>query len=273
MKEKIEESKEIIRTFAKEYKNPIIYCGFGKDSMVMLHLCRDLGFNWPVMYHRDSHFPKKARWANHMIEEWDVVTYDYPPTSCGVFYENGVFEIVRDYQIGEQTMALCASLYEPTPLVEGEYLCALKDIYRMPKGTREYPWDLLLVGHRKHESKPHTAGQPNQLRWVHKHILRGADCLQPLREWTNQEVYEYTIENGIPWNDRVYEVKDGEFVPKEDSTYNPDRRPACYRCFLPFGDGTTWCPRLKTVVNNLWDTVRKIALPNDYIPNGKGGGE
>ena len=44
MREKIEATQEIITMVAREYKNPLIYCGFGKDSVVMLHLIRSMGY-------------------------------------------------------------------------------------------------------------------------------------------------------------------------------------------------------------------------------------
>jgi hypothetical protein len=206
-----------------------------------------------------------------MIELWNLVAYDYPPFDCSIFWLNNTFEVAREYQVGTTTMMLCALLYEPESFVKGEYLCALKDVYLVPKGTRQYPWDLGLQGHRMHESKPHGANKPNQLQWMHKHTIGGIDWSQPLREWTNQEVYEYIKEYEVPFNTRVYDEKEGELVPKIDpntgkidSTYNPDRRPACFRCMLPSCKSSVLCPKLNVVVNNIFDILKKAGMPNDF---------
>lgn len=265
MRDNVKKSIDTIHILAREYKNPIIYTGFGKDSIALLHLCRSAGYNWPIMYHRDSHFPKKAAWANFMIELWNLVTYDYPPLSCSIFWKNNTFEVAREYQAVTDFLILCALLYEPESFIPGEYLCALKDIYLMPKGTRQFPWDLGLQGHRALECKPHGDNKPNQLKWMLKHTIRGGpDWVQPLREWTNQEVYQYIKENDIPVNTKVYDEKDGEFVPKEDPTYNPDRRPACFRCMLPSDSPSVVCPKTNLIVNNTWAGLKKTVMPNDF---------
>lgn len=271
MIEKLNETKEIIKMVSSYYKNPIIYSGLGKDSITLIHISRLMGFNWPIMFHRDPYFPKKYRYANKMIELWNLTCFDYPARSTSVFYRNNTFEVVRHYQVGSNDMILCAMLYEPKMFKEGEYLCAFKDIYRQPIGTAEFPWDVGIQGHRQHESKPHSGNQPNRLRWVAKQTVGSIDFIQPLRDWTNQEVCHYILENNIPVNTDVYEIKDGELVPKIDpktgeidSTYNPDRRPACFECMNPDKPMTVFCPKRRCSVNNVYDQLSKTIMPTDF---------
>ena len=264
MKEKIERSKDIIRMIDKNYHNPIIMTGFGKDSICVLHLCRSMGYKWHVMFHRDPYFPKKYRYANQIIDSWDLVCHDYPAHRCSIFFKNDVFEVVRQYQLGSGDMALCARLYEPDEFIEDEYLCALNDIYLQPKGTRDYPWDCMLQGFRYVEGKPHRNMEPNQLRWHCKHNIGSVDSAQPIRDWSNNDAYTYIKDNDIPINTLVYDEVDGELVPKEDMTYNPDCRPACYRCMLPDVPLSVMCPKKKCLVNNVWDNLIKVVMPNDF---------
>lgn len=261
--DKIEEAKAILHTIAKNYKSPIIYSGFGKDSICVIHLCRSLGYKWDIMFHRDPYFPKKNRYANYMIEKWDLVCRDYPAHKCSIFWKNGTFEVVRHYQAGLGDMVLCAMLYGPEKLVEGEYLCALKDIYLQPKGNAVYVWDIGIQGHKRCECKPHSGMQPNMMRWPIKHTLSGVDWAQPIQYWTEEDVYKYMIDNDIPINTNVYEEKDGKLVPKEDSTYNPDRRPACYRCMIPETGMVVMCPKIGFPVNNVSSELERVVMPND----------
>jgi len=271
MKDKIESAKEIISMTDKNYKNPIIYTGFGKDSITVLHLCRAMGYKWDVMFHRDPHFPRKYRYANKIIDMWNVVCRDYPARSTSIFYRNDTFEVVREYGIGYGALILCALLYKPDEYIEGEYLCGLNDVYLQPKGSGDYIWDVALEGFRTVESKPHSGGRPCGLRWVNKQNIGSADVVFPLHNWTGQDVYQYIIDNGIPINTDVYDVKDGELVPKIDpktgkidSTYNPDRRPACTECMRPENPQSVLCPKKMMTVNNVWEYLVKTIRPNDF---------
>jgi 3'-phosphoadenosine 5'-phosphosulfate sulfotransferase (PAPS reductase)/FAD synthetase len=265
MQEKINSAIEIIKMTMKEYKNPIIYSGFGKDSIVVIHLCRTMGLNLEIMFHRDPYFPKKYRYANKMIDKWNLICRDYPARLCSVFYMHDTFEVVRHYQIGFGDMALCAMLYTPERYIEGEYLCGLKDIYLQPKiDNYDYRWDAIIQGHRTVEAKPHTGMVPAGLRWTNKQNIGSADNVFPLHDWTNQEVYQYIIENEIPINTDVYDVVDGSLVPKEDKTFNPDCRPACYECMRPDKPMSVLCPKKMVTVNNNWQNLVKTVMPNDF---------
>jgi hypothetical protein len=266
LQEKIDETKRIIETIEKQYLTPIVYWGGGKDSTVLLHLAMSVGMKWPVMFHRDPYFPKKYIYANKIIAEWDLICFDYPAQRCSVFWLNNTFEVVRHFGCGNGEMILCAMLYKPEEFVDGEYLCAYRDIYLQPKGSYFYNWDVGLQAHRRHESKPHSGGQPNRLRWVVKKSPGCPDFIQPLREWTNQDIYDYSIKNNLPFNDKVYFVKDGEFLPLPDNTFNPDRRPACYECMLPTNPGEVTCPKINCLTNNVYPLLDKTIMPNDY-PN------
>lgn len=265
LSEKIEESARILKMIGREYKNPILYSGMGKDSVCLIHLSRHLGFKWDVMFHRDPYFPWKYNYANWLISQWNLICRDYPAHRCTIFYMNDTFEVVRHFAVGTGDMVLCAMLYEPEELIEGEYLCGLKDIYHQPKGSIvKYEWDIGLQGHKASECKPHSGMKPNMLQWPMKHCFNGPDWAQPLQDWTEEDVYEYFVLNAIPVNTNVYDVRDERLVPKEDSTFNPDRRPACFRCMKPSDSPVEFCPKKQVVVNNVYSKLDKIIMPDDF---------
>jgi hypothetical protein len=271
MKEKIEEAKFIINMAMKNYLKPIINSGFGKDSICVVHLCKSMGINLDIMFHRDPYFPKKYRYANFIIDEWNLVCRDYPAYKCSLFFRNDTFEVTRHYQVGVGDLVLVAMLYYPEKFIEGEYLCAYKDIYLQPKGTFNYCWDVAFDAHRAAEKKPHSGMTEAGLEWINKHNIGSVDVAYPIWNWTDQEVYKYIRDNGIPVNTSVYEVKDDALVPKIDpttgeidSTYNPDRRPACYECLRPDRGRVVLCPKKKVTVNNNYDNIIKTIMPTDF---------
>lgn len=265
MIDKIDSALQIIEMTQKNYRNPIIYSGFGKDSICVVHLCKKvMGLDWEILFHRDPFFPKKYRYANKIIDMWNLTCRDYPAKAASVYYHNQTFEVVREYGIGFNSLALCALLYTPDRYVPGEYLCALNDIYLQPKGSYDYLWDVGVQGFRSVESKPHSAGKPNLLRWANKQNIGSADMVYPLHNWTNQEVYKYIVDNGIPINTDVYDIVNDELVPKLDNTYNPDRRPACFECMKPENPMSVLCPKKMATVNNVWENLVKVQMPNDF---------
>lgn len=272
LKDKVEIACDIINMVNKEYKNPIIYSGIGKDSLPLIHLCHNVvGVKWDIMFHRDPYFPHKYRFSNKIIDKWNLICRDYPARSCSIFYLNNVFEVVREFQVGYSNLALCALLYKPDRYLDGEYLCALKDIYLQPKGSYDYSWDAGLLAHRYSEKKPHRGGEQNMLRWQHKHNIGSADFAYPMWNWTDEDIYQYHVENEIPINFDVYDVVDGKIVPKIDpetgqidSTYNPDRRPACFECMLPDNPGTVFCPKKMCFVNNVYENLVLTLMPTDF---------
>lgn len=272
MKEKIESATEFINMVNREYKNPIIYSAMGKDSLPLVHLCRKLGFDWEIMFHREHFFPRKYRYANKMIDMWNLRCRDYPPRECQVFYFNNTFEVTRNYAVGFGDMSLCAMLYKPEHFINGEYLCALKDIYLQPKvESYGYKWDIGLMSHRRTERKPHGGMQQNGLLWTIKHNIGSADFVYPMWDWTDEDMYQYHVDNDIPINFDVYEIKDGTLVPKIDlatgeidSTYNTDRRPACFECMKPDNPPTVFCPKKMCFTNNCYDSLVKASMPVDF---------
>jgi hypothetical protein len=263
--EKVEQSRETLRMIAREYDNPIINAGFGKDSICLVHLAnRDMKLGWPVMFHRDPYFPEKYRFANEIIRKWNIVAWDYPPRNTSVFYRNGVFEVARHYGIGYGDLALCAQLYTPDRFVEGEYLCALRDVYQQPLGTFDYRWDVCLSGHRFVETKPHSGHKQAGIKWAHKHNIGSCDVSYPLRDWSNQDVFAYHVMNGIPINSDVYDEVGGELVPKNDNRFNPDRRPACFECMKRDNPKMVLCPKRMCLVNNVSAGLRYMAFPPDH---------
>lgn len=261
MKEKIEVAQEIINAVARNYKNPLVYCGFGKDSIVMLHLIREMGLNWPIMCHREHEFPVKWRFANKIMELWNLTCYDYPPRACSVFYENDTFCVATQYGVGFGDLVLPGILYTPERFIEGEYLCALKDIYLQPKCHGfDYPWDVGLLAARFDEKHPHFGGACLGQQFENKLNIGSADFAYPLLSWTAQDVCQYHVDYGVPINTDVYEIKDGELISKQDPTYDPDRRPACYECMKPDNPKVVFCPKRMSQVNNVSGSLAWMPL-------------
>ena len=268
MKEKIDQAKEIISMIAQQYKRPVIYCSFGKDSICVVHLCQSMGYNWPVLFHREPEFPNKFRYQNQIIADWNVTAYDYPPAKTSVYYRPGgkYFEVATHFEIGGgATFILLGVLYEPPEFIEGQYLCAL-DLYKQPTCSGyQYKWDVGLRGDKDIDAHPHT-GKPFKMRFGVQLNIGCVDFSFPLQSWTDRDVTQYIIENNIPINDKIYDLDNDVLVNKEDKTHNADYRPACYRCMKCDEAEMIMCPKKGVMVNNVTEQLVMEITP-DYLEN------
>ena len=269
MLDKIESAIDILNSVAKSYGNPIVYCGFGKDSLAMLHLIREAGYSWPIMCHRDYEFPRKWRYAHAVMERWGLSCYDYPPRMCSIMPFSDMFCVGIHYGVGNQDLIFPDTLYKPERYIEGEYLCALNDVYLQPKcHGYDYRWDVGLMASRAAELKPHGNGKSLTVftgqSFEIKRNIGSVDFAFPLWSWTEEDIYNYFIEKGIPINTDVYDVKDGRMIPKTDPSFDPDRRPACFECMMPDNPVSVFCPKMMRLVNNVSDSLVTTTMPNGF---------
>lgn len=267
MKEKIEQAKEIIRMVARHYRRPVIYCSFGKDSICAAHLCRSMGYEWPVVFHQEAEFPRKFKYQREIVEAWNMTVMDYPPSKTSVYYRPGApyYEVATHFDIGGgATFILLGVLYEPETFIPGKYLCALKDLYEQPtcRGF-DYRWDVGIRGDKDADAHPHT-GKPFKIRPANQLNIGCVDFAFPLNGWTDHDVTQYIIDNGIPINHDIYEMVDGVLTNKEDKSLNADYRPACFRCMKSDAPESVMCPRLGVEVNNVWPML-DVAIAPEYL--------
>lgn len=266
LEKKVDDASVIIGRVIDAYSKPVVFSGFGKDSMVLLNIMISMGIKPDCVFFRDPYFPIKYRFANAMIEKWNLRTYHYPHCSIGLFNRNNTFEVVRYLEVGvRQHLAFCARLYEPDDFSEEEYLCALDDLVHMPMGRFNFPWDVALSGARRSETKAHTGGKPSGLKYVLKQVVSGCDWAYPLRDFTAEDICLYHMVYDVPIHEERYEIKGGKIVDRADPTHNPDARPACFRCIDKCQGDQVWCPKKNLPVNNISRTLPEAKMPDgDY---------
>jgi hypothetical protein len=106
------------------------------------------------------------------------------------------------------------------------------DWLERPKAAGKFPWDLALIGHKSCDEDPLSGPVPlavDAMQWPH-----GTEAIFPLRDWTDQDVTEYTLEHGVPWDMARYDLtlEEGRSVlrTKQDKSDNSDYFHACFEC-------------------------------------------
>jgi hypothetical protein len=234
--------------------------------MVLLSMIRHLGFDLPVLFHKEPFVQSKYEFANSIISRWNLVVYDYAPQTTAVFNHNNETEIVNFYQTGpNQRSWLPTGIRKPK---EGEpFICGFKDIYNKPFGNYSFPWNLVFIGHKDSDVDPILGSVP-----VQQDIRRtegGPDYAYPLRHFTDEDIWEYTKRFMVPFNSRRYD-ESNEFKEFENTDYNNDYLTACVKCMDNTEEKVVKCPMLGYDITNISDQVRTVNLKDfpSYIPIG-----
>lgn len=260
LKQKVEEVKEFCRETVRGAKNPALMCSFGKDSMVLLHMLR--GEKLPIVWLKDPWFPRKYAFGNRVVEDWDLEAHSYPPVSTSMLYgKNGAAEYVQDFEANGGTISIPKHLEEK---LDGKWACGRDDFFGVPLARYNFLWDMCLVGHKDSD----VDSLYGSVR-LHQRVLRrevGPSFAFPLKDWTDEDVWDYTEEYEIPVDHARYDIVGR--CEREDKTLNSDYYQACIRCIDKRRAGeTVACPKYKTDLKNVSQLVPEFSKKPDHFDN------
>lgn len=266
----ITETLSISKRVLASYKKPVMGCSFGKDSMVLLHILINNGFKPPIVFYRDPWWPQKYRFADQMISEWDLETYDYPPSAITMWEGKEIMAFTNHYCVSNQTngvLCLPKNILEPEP--NRKWVCGVELLNR-PKGTFQFPWDVVFIGHKSSDTDQ-IAGNVKLRVDIKKNSGIGPDFVFPLRNWTDDDVWEYTELYTVPqqW-DRYNKATKKE---NPDKWTNSDYANVCISCMDRRNKAVSvYCPKMKCEVSNISSLVPYQDISMDYFgdDNGKG---
>ncbi len=239
----------LIAAGLKEFRRPAVSWSSGKDSMVLLHLCREHGAaDLPVIFHREPHLPARYAFADQVIRDWNLSVHDWPPAASVLFRNHGHLSVIHRFNMGgDKTCDMPVDLFEPE---SGPFVCGLHDVLLRPKATLNHPWDALFIGAKSSDVDPLLGAMPLKASLVRN--VGTAALMFPLRDWTDADIWEYIEAHGVPYQTDRYEKRaDGRFAERADKTGNPDYLPGCTRCLDPAQPPTVFCPKVNAEVNNL----------------------
>jgi 3'-phosphoadenosine 5'-phosphosulfate sulfotransferase (PAPS reductase)/FAD synthetase len=258
---KIEHSTKLIRDAIGASKRPAAMLSFGKDSMVMAHLIRGNSNEFPidVIYHRDPWFPHKHEFADRTIRSWAMSVHDFPPMHVGVKVKPDMLELVARYNFGVGTMDIPKNVCEPKDYPRREFICGLNDWLMRPKGIVGTPWDTVFIGHRSADIDPFEGAVPLK---SDETKIGGVRVVFPLRDWTDDELWDYIEANHVPVQETRYKNR----VEFNNKWYINDYTHACTACVDPRNKAeSVFCPKLKKGVPNRGAEVLQLHVRPEYI--------
>jgi phosphoadenosine phosphosulfate reductase len=183
--EKLKRTKELISLYAK-MPTSSVSCSFGKDSMLVTHLCQEISPKIPVVFENTlNEFPETIDLKRRMAEEWNVVEL-HP--AAGVNFWSIQERILKSHlhrDDGRKHSNLCCYHLKERPF----------NLWRRKTKTT-----LSFTGITACESRHRMFIACD--KGAEYYSLRD-DCwkINPITYWTPQEVWEFTHDSGIPINE------------------------------------------------------------------------
>lgn len=210
---------QVIGTQMVRAKRPIVLCSFGKDSIVLLHLC--LRFRKvPVIFFRFAKFHEKHAHAMKVMQEWDLEVYDMWPEMVTEYQHGDFFEVLHGYHVSEGAAIHLFSGIRKRRDDEARYLCAVDDLLARPRSFRHsFPWDVVFHGH-KGTDDPEIGASGSIIEPVSQ--FGHSQVVTPFTDWTDEDIWAYIQKYDLPYDRQRYDAR--------DEATSPDKYPTCYRC-------------------------------------------
>jgi hypothetical protein len=260
METKIQQALQFITRLAGEFNRPAVLWSSGKDSMVLLHLCRQVCPEWPVIFFREPHQPRRYGFANQLIADWDLEVHDWPPAESRLCSQHGHTSIIHRFQCGPSR-----SIDMPVDIVDTDEpgVCGL-EVFNRPKAAFALPWNCLFHGAKSSDADALAGAMPLRMDVV-RNVAAPAFAF-PIRDWTDADIWQYIVEQHVPYQTDRYAEIDGVWGELPDKRGNPDYLMGCMRCLDPLAPNPVWCPKLKCEVNNLSSQLPQLGqLLPDYV--------
>lgn len=259
LRDKLEATRSQILEWIGQAQAPAILCSFGKESMIQVHLTRDLGLRLPLVYHRNHWRPEKNAFADEVTQRWQLEVHDWPPSETGIKVHDDCIQTVSRYQIGpDQGMDVPNGILEPQA---GEsYLCGRTDILERPKGTFFHPWDMYLMGQKSCDVDIFEGPCPlNTDRFA---VKNGPVTVFPLADWTDADVWDYIAAFDVPVQTNRYDVANRR--EWESKRFNNDYAVACTRCLDRRQPAQVLCPKAGHYIPNISALVKDMEHKVEY---------
>lgn len=247
---KVDRTLDLIASQVMLADAPVVLSSFGKDSLVLLHLCRQVNKGVPALFfvQHAQQFPEKYRHAMAVIEAWGLACYSLPPRGVTHVQQGDYFDLFQFYGSPDMGPLIASTGLRPRELGEEPFVCALDSLLAPTAEQVTYPWDLTFLGHKASDEVKLTAGQGTK---IHTPVIQsGATTLcLPLWDWTDADVWAYIHAHHLPYDQARYDA--------QDEAVNPDQYPACFNCLDARKRGqSVYCPKVHDYVTNRaqpWD--------------------
>lgn len=214
----MDKARQIIAEELAAASSPVVLSSFGKDSVLLLMLIREIA-NVPVIWFRTG---SDETFAKAMIRGLDLTVFSYPPADVYPLQDANNLTLIHEYSFGPDRLPVVVDIVSGTK-------CSLDhNTKRLP--TMYQPWDVVFTGYK--DSDTHWLKGPNEL---FRNVRLGlARVVTPLQHLTDAQVIEELEACGIDYD-------------------RSDELSLCTACYSSTAE-TVHCPKLNEALPvHRWD--------------------
>lgn len=226
----VNKARENVRQVLAAASNPAVLSSFGKDSLLLLSLVREIRDDVPVLWFRTACNSEQIAFARSVIKAWGLSVYSYEPADVYLLANNGDRSVVQEYSFGGDRLPVAVDLSE------GE--TCLLTAFTARTERLNLPFDLLLVGYK--DSDSHWLKGGTQL-FDDNYKLGGMRVTTPIRHLSDEIVRSAVTQ-----------------LPGISYLELDDRVSMCSAC-MTHQDDSVWCPKEKRYIPRIeWDAEESV---------------
>ena len=240
-------ARDMITLALQNARRPAVLWSGGKDSTVLLNLAQEICPDIEAIHFKLPFLPEKYTHHHKVQENLNITVHDWPPISIALVHGNDRIDVCETYSLGEGTLKVMRGTepFEPNHA----WVCGREWLNR-PKAHVVNDFDVLLCGHKNSDEDPITGAIPLE---VDRKILGTNTTMWfPLRNWTDEDVANYILQNGIAYDTQRY---DSDVVSKPDKHLNSDYVHTCFKCVDKREGKFVHCPKHNIDIENIHEQV------------------
>jgi phosphoadenosine phosphosulfate reductase len=172
--DKVKHSKGIIRDAVQKFRKIAVATSYGKDSVVLLHLCKEIDPNFTVFNVITRYKPRETLDIKHHIEtKWSTLQY--------------------------HTFSFDKPINENLHKLDPNRCCELLKILPTKRAITELELDAWITGLR------HDEGETRRDYAYFEKYNCGLWKVNPLLEWSEIDIWRYTAYHKLPVNELYLE--------------------------------------------------------------------
>lgn len=249
----------LIKNCLQQANRPAVLWSGGKDSGVLLYIALQIKPDIEIIHWKIPFLPAKYSFHETVRAALNLTVHDWIPQSVALCHGNDRVDFMETYGVASTAITVARGTERPE---QGKPFVCGRDWLRRPTGIVNAPFDLLLCGHKTVDEDPLSGPIPLQLDVLE---LPGTKIAYPLKEWTDQDIWNFHTENNIPYDLNRYEVKEtGQIGNKADKHLNSDYFHTCVACIDKRESEFVYCPKINCTVNNVSANVPEYAPSHSY---------
>lgn len=179
----IKETRNYIREALANANSPALLCSFGKESLVLLKLAREVRPDISILWFGDS----LSTFGESVIRENDLQVFSYPPADRYLVPNGDGYSLIDEYSFGQTRVPLISDLVASDQ-------CEIETLSTLRKPFFGYGADVTLWGFRQEDR--HSLVDtvfPRQFQ------LGQTMMVAPLYDWSESDIFAAIEELRIPY--------------------------------------------------------------------------